>query len=52
MRCRRPHVNEGAAANYEGGSMQAAMTDQDDGYMVLDAVEFGEVSIISLSCVN
>jgi hypothetical protein len=46
------HVNKGAVANYYDDSLQAAMTDQNDRYLVLDAVEFGEVFIMPVRCVN
>jgi hypothetical protein len=45
-------VNKGAAANYDADAVRAAMAEQDDGYLVLDDVDFGEVSIMPVSCVN
>ena len=49
------YVNAGAA-NYDDDAVAAAMDAQqqagDDGYLALDDVDFGEVSIMPVSCVN
>jgi hypothetical protein len=46
------YVSEGAPANCDDNAVQAAMVEQDDGYLVLDDVDFGEVFIMLVSRVN
>ena len=46
------HKNKGAAANYDNDAVQLEMADQDDGYLVLDDVDFGEASIIQVSALD
>lgn len=51
------YVNQGAAANYDDDAVNEAMAERDegagdDGYLNMDNVDFGQVSIMPVSCVN
>lgn len=51
------YVNEGAAANYDDDAVNEAMAEReqgagDDGFLNMDNVDFGQVSIMPVSCVN
>ena len=46
------YVNKGAPVKYDNDAVQVAKAEQNSGYLVLDNVDFGEVSIMLVSCVN
>ena len=43
---------KGAPANYDNSAVQSAMVDQDNMYLFLNDVDFGEVSIMLVSRIN
>ena len=46
------YVNKYAPSNNNNDAMQAAMAEEDNGNLVLDNVDFGEVFIVLVSHVN
>ena len=46
------YVNKNSTSNNNNNAMQAAMVEEDNGYLVLDNVDFGEVFIMLVSHVN